>query len=64
MVNSYKSEADAGCTEWGLGLGAGGWGLGLGLGLGLGAGALGLASSCPTYTGYDPPASLPLGPEN
>ena len=26
-----------------------------------GAGAMGLASSCPTCTGYDPPASLPLG---
>ena len=40
-----------------------GWDWGLGLGLGAGAGALGLASSCPTCTGYDPKASLPLGPQ-
>ena len=39
-----------------------GWGLGAG-GLGAGARGLGLASSCPTCTGYDPPASLPLGPQ-
>ena len=37
---------------WGWGCGAEGWGPGVSL-----------ASSCPTCTGYDPPASLPLGPQ-